>query len=486
MAWNRLCYPKGMGGMGFRDMHVFNLALLGRQVWRLVNFKDTLCFKVLSAKYFPEVFRPKRCDRPSFTWMSIAKTAAALKEGYLWQVGDGSTITIRWDQWGIEGLNGNSLDQSKLNNDERRVKDLWNQKSKRWKSARVIELYGKSMGEHIWNLTIPHNDIKDSLTWIQNPHGFYTTKSAYSWLSLNNLGFGPHRFFWKIIWMLKMLPKVKVFSWRIGHDILPTYDNIGRIHQNFSTTCPRCKNSAETLIHALKDCPKVREVLITGGLNNRLPEGRYDRCIDWNKMVFQGKEDPTRVVWERAQALSNEFRIFNLNNPPVIPPKPSCKGWKKPLKDFVKINNVDAASSDGGVGYGVITRDADGFVLGGCYGFANKTLDVIWAEFEALSMGLKLADSMKIPRLIVESDNATLINTANKRVKDVTILGQCINKECKILKNFDSVLFNWIDRRSNEVADSLSKLAIKNNCNLKFKMDYPLEIHNVIIREAIK
>lgn len=64
--------------MGFRDMHVFNLALLCRQFWRLVNFKDTLCFKVLSAKYFPkgDVFRPKRCDRPSFTWMIIAKAAA--------------------------------------------------------------------------------------------------------------------------------------------------------------------------------------------------------------------------------------------------------------------------------------------------------------------------------------------------------------------------------------------------------------------------
>ncbi|KAH1097854.1 hypothetical protein J1N35_014775 [Gossypium stocksii] len=89
MAWNRLCYPKGMEGMGFRDMHLFNLALLGRQVWRIVNFKDTLCFKVLSAKYFPEgdVFRPERCDKASFTWMSIAKAAVTLKDGFLWQVG---------------------------------------------------------------------------------------------------------------------------------------------------------------------------------------------------------------------------------------------------------------------------------------------------------------------------------------------------------------------------------------------------------------
>ncbi|KAH1047421.1 hypothetical protein J1N35_038205 [Gossypium stocksii] len=59
-----------------------SLSILRRQVWRLINFKDTLCFKVLSTKYFPDgdVFRPKYCNRPSFTWTSIAKAAIALKE----------------------------------------------------------------------------------------------------------------------------------------------------------------------------------------------------------------------------------------------------------------------------------------------------------------------------------------------------------------------------------------------------------------------
>ncbi|MBA0662057.1 hypothetical protein Goklo_006255 [Gossypium klotzschianum] len=119
-----------------------------------------------------------------------------------------------------------------------------------------------------------------------------------------------------------MLPKIKVFSWRIGHNILPTYANIARIHHNFSTTCPRCKNNVENLIHALKECLKVRETLIIGCLNNRLLDGNYVRCIDWlkdilreldskaaadfftllwncwnnsNKMVFQGKDNPAMI-----------------------------------------------------------------------------------------------------------------------------------------------------------------------------------------------
>ncbi|KAG8503436.1 hypothetical protein CXB51_001596 [Gossypium anomalum] len=247
-----------------------------------------------------------------------------------------------------------------------------------WIREKVIDLYGKSIGEHICNLTIPHNDRNDNLSWIQNPDGFYTSKSAYSWLSLK-----------------------------------------------FQSSQTFLENHLEA-----QNAP--------------------------NKMVFQGKEDPAIMVWER-----------------------------KPPKEFVKVN-VDAAILDGYVGYGVIARDANGFALSSCYGFNDKTLDVIWVELKALSVGMKLAKTMKISKLIVESDNVTLINIVNKGENDITILGRCANKECTILRNFDSIRFNWVDRRSNVVADLLSKLAIKNKCNLNFNMDYPMEIHNLIISEAIK
>ncbi|KAA3461846.1 reverse transcriptase [Gossypium australe] len=229
-----------MGGIGFRDLHLFNLALLGRQVWRLMTQKDTLCFKVLSTKYFPkgDVFRYKRCDKPSsvkhqilperykrcdkpsFTWTSIAKAVDALKDGFIWQVGDGDTIDIRRDHWGVEGIKGESACRSTFTNDERKVKDLWEHNVRRWKRERVIEIYGKR-------------------TWIQNPHGFYTSKPAYSWLILKKVGFGPHRFLWRAIWKLKMLPKIKIFSWRINHNIFPTFDNVARIRQGFNNICPR-------------------------------------------------------------------------------------------------------------------------------------------------------------------------------------------------------------------------------------------------------
>ena len=43
MAWWRMCIPKRDGGMGFHDLHSFNVAMLAKQSWRLISTPDSLC-----------------------------------------------------------------------------------------------------------------------------------------------------------------------------------------------------------------------------------------------------------------------------------------------------------------------------------------------------------------------------------------------------------------------------------------------------------
>ncbi|KAG4109655.1 hypothetical protein ERO13_1Z049385v2, partial [Gossypium hirsutum] len=101
MAWDWLCHPKGIGGLGFRDLRCFNVALIGRQVWHLINCKETLCFKVLGAKYFPngDVFNPKSMDKPSYTWKNIAKATSMLHASFGCNVGNGRSTKISHDKW---------------------------------------------------------------------------------------------------------------------------------------------------------------------------------------------------------------------------------------------------------------------------------------------------------------------------------------------------------------------------------------------------
>ncbi|KAK2636708.1 hypothetical protein Ddye_031500 [Dipteronia dyeriana] len=53
MRWDRLCASKQNGGLGFRKIHEFNLSLLGKNGWRLLNQPASLMAIVYKARYYP-------------------------------------------------------------------------------------------------------------------------------------------------------------------------------------------------------------------------------------------------------------------------------------------------------------------------------------------------------------------------------------------------------------------------------------------------
>ena len=50
---HRLCVRKEEGGLGFRDLRLFNHALLGKQGWNLLTKPHTLVARLFREKYFP-------------------------------------------------------------------------------------------------------------------------------------------------------------------------------------------------------------------------------------------------------------------------------------------------------------------------------------------------------------------------------------------------------------------------------------------------
>ena len=87
--------------MGFRDLYSFNLAMLSKQVWQLITNPDSLCARVLKAKYFPNesLLQATLKSGASFTWQSIMKGLETFKLGYIWRVGTGENINIWSDPW---------------------------------------------------------------------------------------------------------------------------------------------------------------------------------------------------------------------------------------------------------------------------------------------------------------------------------------------------------------------------------------------------
>jgi hypothetical protein len=60
--------------LGYRDLHLFNSAMLARQGWRLLlNPPDSPCAQVLKSKYFPDGDLLSVVEKPgiSYSWRSI-------------------------------------------------------------------------------------------------------------------------------------------------------------------------------------------------------------------------------------------------------------------------------------------------------------------------------------------------------------------------------------------------------------------------------
>jgi hypothetical protein len=43
ISWETLSLPKKEGGLGYKDLHVFNMAMLAKQAWRILTNPSSLC-----------------------------------------------------------------------------------------------------------------------------------------------------------------------------------------------------------------------------------------------------------------------------------------------------------------------------------------------------------------------------------------------------------------------------------------------------------
>lgn len=83
MNWEKMCLTKEGGGMGFKDLKCFNLALLAKQGWKLQTNTSSLFYKAYKAKYFPgcEFVEANLGRQPSYAWRGIMAAQPLIKRG---------------------------------------------------------------------------------------------------------------------------------------------------------------------------------------------------------------------------------------------------------------------------------------------------------------------------------------------------------------------------------------------------------------------
>lgn len=83
LKWDELTKSKMVGGMGFRDLAMFNDSLLGKQAWRLLHEKNSLFYRIFKAQVFPYCSFMEATDSrsASYAWKSILYGREVIQRG---------------------------------------------------------------------------------------------------------------------------------------------------------------------------------------------------------------------------------------------------------------------------------------------------------------------------------------------------------------------------------------------------------------------
>ena len=161
----KLCTPKDRGGIGFRDTHAFNLAMLAKQAWLLIHGTHSLFYRVYKARYLPTCsFMEAELGRnPSYVWHSLLSAKELLREGAVWRAGDGCTVGIQSHKWlphppkFCEGVDL-SL----------KVRDFIDPHTKQWDRAMVHSWFLPQSREEVLKIRLENLEARDKLVWNEN------------------------------------------------------------------------------------------------------------------------------------------------------------------------------------------------------------------------------------------------------------------------------------------------------------------------------
>ena len=210
-----MCQPKSRGGLGFRDLRLFNEALLGKQIWRLHHCRSSLFYRVFKAKFFPDcsILDNRVSNRGSYAWRCILQARKVVQSGGLWRVGDGSNIKIWGDNWLAGSNTGQVLSPRHYFPEEATVSCLINQEQHTWKTQLIEHMFLPHEASSILGMPLSSHASLDTLIWPHTSNGRYSVRSAYRLLmekanrdQPSHSNMEEESTLWKNIWSLRVIP----------------------------------------------------------------------------------------------------------------------------------------------------------------------------------------------------------------------------------------------------------------------------------------
>ncbi|KAL2894022.1 hypothetical protein RDABS01_009931 [Bienertia sinuspersici] len=213
-----------LGGLGIRNIHAFNQALLGKQVFRLRHNPQLLVSKVLSPKYphiwKPQSTHPRMPKTTSSGHRGLILVDKAMKEGYAWKIGSGNLPTLGTNL--VNNLTPTPRDSITLAAAQcSQIHDFITTYPFQWNHNAIFNFFTTQSANQILQLELPTISKPNWVYWKFQTTGYYSVKSGYSFfLSLQNQENATHlplSKFYKHLWATRIMPKWKVFLWKLSN-----------------------------------------------------------------------------------------------------------------------------------------------------------------------------------------------------------------------------------------------------------------------------
>jgi hypothetical protein len=268
------------------------MAFLAEQGWRLIHNPEGLAFKILKEKYYPrgEFLTVPLGRQPSYIWLSIWNAWRLIREGMVWRIVNGRTVSIWNDTWAPILIGGYIQSPVSILSRNAKVSELLDDDTNWWNVSLVKEVFTVEETEAICCVPVCPRSSEDKLEWAHTKTGEYSVKSGYHLAkerfkvdkgSCSNRD--RNKTLWRDIWNIRVPNATKIFLWKACAGILPTKELLFRKHVTDDPLYPICSLEVETVGHILWHCPSARDVWMECGR-------RLHKC-SFNSPDFMGIMD---------------------------------------------------------------------------------------------------------------------------------------------------------------------------------------------------
>ncbi|XP_060972669.1 uncharacterized protein LOC133038517 [Cannabis sativa] len=524
--WNLLCKSKFEGGMEFRSFIHYNQALLASQAWRILDMPNSLLSRLLKSRYFPHnSFLEARLGSPSLTWQSIHWGRELLAKGLRYKVGNGFHIQSGLDKW-IPGHT--EFRPITYTGSPSQPVACFITDQREWNLDALHNYFGQMDIDKIVSIPLSFFPMVDRLIWHHTTSGEYTVKSGFHLAATldeqqNSSTSDLHNSWWKTFWHLSLPSKIKIFAWKVMHNVLPTAAALHRRKVLDSAACSMCSCAWESIGHALFSCPHAKAVWNHTGFVMDYPKaqqmfnGDYifylstlhsQRdfeliiCNLWaiwssrNRSLHGSSRPDGKQTATFAKDYVEKFRLSSTrkhtNHAPSIAGNTASSAttsnnlqevrWQPPDATGFKLN-IDAAvnSATKTLGVGAIVRDHYGQVIAvlskptqGC--FRSDEM-----EAKALFHSLNWALQQQLHITNIKTDALRVFHALTTTSTDLSCFSDLILDVRCLLSFFLEARISHVKRNANHAAHGLAKHALALDQDICWIGEIPDPISSIVV-----